>query len=201
MAKPPSGVKAAVKRLENPYAWTQIDGFHDDEDLQSSVRDANRLAPEARPVVPGADLSKGSAQSDLFAVLPEQPRKEQPSGNPYRSLADLEDDEPEVAAIPQGKATASSAEGTATQAEFVRWFRRFFSQYMPALERDRLKPEYRDFIERNKGRSPKSRFRLIQAMQRYDLSGLALSPQFNRESEAETAQKLRDIEKSIGEDG
>jgi hypothetical protein len=86
-------------------------------------------------------------------------------------------------------------EGTLTQADFEKRARAIFRPYIPAEEHGTLRPHYREFIERNKSRTPQFRFKLIGHLRRYDLSDLGgLSGQFNREEEAFTKEKLLEIE-------
>jgi hypothetical protein len=84
---------------------------------------------------------------------------------------------------------------TLSQVDFEKRARAIFRQYIPAEERGALRPHYREFIERNKPRSPQSRFKLIGQLRRYDLSDLGgIKSQFNREEEAFTIEKLLEIE-------
>jgi hypothetical protein len=90
-------------------------------------------------------------------------------------------------------------EGTLTQADFEKRARAIFRPYIPAEENGTLRPHYREFIERNKSRSPQFRFKLIGHLRRYDLSDLGgLTGQFNREEEAFTKEKLLEIEAKAG---
>ena len=92
-----------------------------------------------------------------------------------------------------------AAAGTLTQSDFEQRARAIFRPYIPAEEHGRLRPHYREFIERNKSRSPQVRFKVIGQLRRYDLSDLgALNPLFNREKEAFTREKLIEIETHAG---
>ncbi len=74
--------------------------------------------------------------------------------------------------------------------------KRIFSQYIPALERGQLRGHHLDFITRNESCSPTKRFRLISALEKYDISTLqGLIPQFNRERDTLTESKLKEIER------
>jgi hypothetical protein len=90
-------------------------------------------------------------------------------------------------------------EGTLSQADFEKRARAIFRPYIPAEEHGTLRPHYREFIERNKSRSPQIRFKLIGHLRRYDLSDLGgLKGQFNREEAAFTKEKLLEIEANAG---
>lgn len=173
-----------LKRLGNPYAFTQIEGFSEDE--ESAVSDATAKAHQTDTKPDQADLfSKASSQLA---------RWNHPHGNPYSRVGN---DESELRPISQETASRASIQ-TTSQTEFVRSLRRIFSHYIPALERGRLRPEHRDFIERNRRRSGRIRYLLLQELRKYDLSDLVgLKPQFNREGDALTEMKLRQIEQSV----
>lgn len=172
-----------LKRLGNPYASVQLEGLEDEVAIAPTnpARVARIAAPEQR---------------DFFAHhSPQSSPAEAPSGNPYAVLAQLED--PETPSHLAEDSLNRDSE-TASQAEFERSSRRIFAQYIPALERGKLRPEHREFIARNKGRSGRIRYRLIKALQRYDLSNIVgLQPQFNREREELTAKKLAEVERSV----
>jgi hypothetical protein len=121
--------------------------------------------------------------------------------NPYASLqvevagADLSPN----ALIDASSSKASVAPVTLTQSDFEQRARAIFRPYIPAEEHGRLRPHYREFIERNKSLSPQTRFNVITQLRRYDLSDLSgLSPKFNREEEAFTKEKLLEIEARAG---
>jgi hypothetical protein len=190
--KLPPDIRAALKRLGNPYALTQVDGFVDEPPAQLAQVSSEPLAKPPSDRRKSARLA--SNQQDLFAQ-PSPPNDGTPSGNPYASLANIVDEPISTAA----RSTPERADSM-SQADFDSGCRRIFSQYIPALERGRLRPEHRDFIDRNKTRAGGIRAKLLKALQKYDLSHLTLQPQFNRESESVTAQKLKEIEQSVGED-
>jgi len=76
--------------------------------------------------------------------------------------------------------------------------RAIFRAYVPAEEKGRLRPHYRDFIVRNRSRSGRRRYLLVQHLRKYDLSGIpGLSTQFNREEDALTEAKLTEIERQV----
>lgn len=70
--------------------------------------------------------------------------------------------------------------------------------YVPEAEKGRLRPHYRDFITRNRKRSGRGRYLIIQRLRQYDLSEIqGIKTQFNREEDVLTEAKLRDIERRV----
>lgn len=109
-------------------------------------------------------------------------------------------DEPALQSFstPDSVAVPTRPEGSLTQAEFEHRARAIFRPYIPAEERGKLRPHYREFIARNKSRSPQARYQLIDGLKKYDISTIpGLSPQFNREQESLTKEKLAEIEKLV----
>jgi hypothetical protein len=101
-------------------------------------------------------------------------------------------------AIPDREA----ATGELAKAQFEQRAREIFRSYIPAAENGRLRPQYRDFIARNKSRSPQVRYGLIQRLAKYDLSSQrGFKPQFNREREIFTQEKLAEIETLFKDEG
>ncbi len=195
----PKSVRAYLKRLGNPYASLQLEGFQDEVPFGAAHLSAEHGSASGK-AAPGVDVARKPEQVDLFSqqsgeqLSPTNAR----SGNPYAALAQITEDE---ALADTADRAAGQDSKTASQTEFESGCRRVFAQYIPALERGRLRPEHRDFIARNRVRSGRIRFLLIQALQRYDLSStMGLQPQFNRESELLTAKKLTEIERSVGTD-
>lgn len=89
-----------------------------------------------------------------------------------------------------------------SEAAFDSQCRRIFRPYVPAEERSRLRAVYRDFISRNRTRSPHERYALVEMLRRYDLADLTgLSTQFNREQEENIAAKLKQLERQLGHSG
>jgi hypothetical protein len=89
--------------------------------------------------------------------------------------------------------------GQLSKTEFRSACRAIFSYYIPAIENGRLRAHHREFITRNESSSAEKRFRLHAELKRYDLSSIAgINPQFNREREAFTGAKLREIERVVG---
>ncbi len=195
----PKSVHEYLWRLGNPYACTQVEGFVDNEPIpqpETTAAAANPdplLATSAR----GCALSRPEQQDLFFAQPSNSAYASQPSGNPYAVLSQI--DELEAGVAPSEK-IVHAGDQIATQTEFVTTLRKVFSQYIPALERGRLRPEHRDFIERNRRRNGKVRYLLLRAILKYDLSDIVgLRPQFNREDHALTEKKLREIEEGIDE--
>lgn len=175
-----------LRKLGNPYAADQIEGLPESPATTQAVGES----AQSRAVAP--------QQVELFGKTSATsvPPAER-SGNPYASLAS------DVAEFTdEGERVVKRCDTAATSAaEFESTCRRIFAFYIPALERGRLRAEHRDFISRNRSRSGRVRYRLLQALRRYDLSDiLGIQPQFNRESDLLTLQKLKEIERSIGED-
>jgi len=70
--------------------------------------------------------------------------------------------------------------------------------YVPEQERASLRPHYREFIARNRKRSGRGRYLVVQHLKQYDLSGISgIRPQFNREEDVLTEAKLREIERQV----
>lgn len=119
-------------------------------------------------------------------------------GNPYASIASLDNDDEDETDAPH---RPDLIPGELSKVDFVAGCRRLFAQYIPSMERGRLRPEHRDFITRNSSRSAKIRFRLLKELRRYDLSDLPdVQPQFNREDDRLTAKKLIEIEQAVAKD-
>lgn len=86
-----------------------------------------------------------------------------------------------------------------SKTEFRLGCRVIFRYYIPALENGRLRARHREFITRNESSSGEKRFRLYSELKRYDLSSITgITPHFNRERDALTDAKLRDIERIVG---
>ncbi len=94
---------------------------------------------------------------------------------------------------------AAGKAGELSKTEFRSACRAIFRNYIPAIENGRLRGYHREFIGRNESSSGVKRFRLHAELQRYDLSSITgINPQFNREREALTDAKLREIERRVG---
>lgn len=89
--------------------------------------------------------------------------------------------------------------GKLSKTDFRAACREIFCYYIPAIEKGRLRAHHREFITRNESRSGEKRFRLYSELKRYDLSSISgINPQFNRERDALTDAKLREIERIVG---
>jgi hypothetical protein len=106
---------------------------------------------------------------------------------------DLARDELATGAPTPGKA------GKLSKAEFRAACRAIFGHYIPAIEKGRLRTHHREFITRNESSSGETRFRLCSELKRYDLSSITgIHSHFNRERDALTDAKLREIERIVG---
>jgi hypothetical protein len=84
------------------------------------------------------------------------------------------------------------------KAEFQKECRRIFGQYIPAVEKGRLRHHHRGFISRNVGRAPGIRAALLSELRKYDLGDLpGFQARFNRERNPFTEAKLKDIELAV----
>ena len=122
-------------------------------------------------------------------------------GNPYASLSVAVEVEQGVHEIGVPAVTVSASDvpnASISKQDFEGECRRIFRQYIPALEKGRLRPHHRAFITRNHSRSPALRYRLLEQLRKYDLSHIrGLQIQFNREREELTAGKLTQIERAV----
>lgn len=123
--------------------------------------------------------------------------------NPYAKEQMMFDDHTEevVTSAAADSMSEAVAEPEATQREFESECRRIFRQYIPAVEKGRIRDHHRDFIDRNRSRSARQRARLIVELRKYDISSIkGLSAQFNRERDQLTVDKLAKIERNaLGE--
>lgn len=115
----------------------------------------------------------------------------QPTTSPHESSAPLSQSEKTPSPPASKKEISESA--------FESQCRAVFRYYIPAEEHGRLRPHHRDFISRNKARTGSVRFALVEKLRNYDISQIpGIVTQFNREYGDRTAEKLRQIEESIG---
>lgn len=116
----------------------------------------------------------------------------------WLSLRNNGDPSPITAAtVKRKKATEESL----SKVEFRARCRQIFKYYIPALEQGRLRSHHRDFITRNESRSGTARHRLLQQLEKYNLSNVpGLNAHFNRERDSLTEAKLRMVEQSIKDD-
>lgn len=87
---------------------------------------------------------------------------------------------------------------TLSKKDFRENCNRILSQYVPSEEGKALRAHYRDFVTRNELRPPNERFRIVELLSKYDLSGTEnYRPHFNREKNLLTNAKLQAIERTI----
>jgi len=119
--------------------------------------------------------------------------------NPYASTYLEKGDSKETSTVVVAIQPEPGKVGKLSKTEFRAACRAIFGYYIPAIENGRLRAHYRDFITRNESSSGEKRFRLYSELKRYDLSSIAgINPQFNRERDALTDAKLREIERIVG---
>lgn len=143
---------------------------------------------------------KNHKDDELLPPTPEQTEWLRVSQDPYAKLSvTLREPEPKGAAAPPlGNTTLPRKQGV-TQREFETVFRRVVGFYVP--DSDRLPTTYRDFLERNKRRSPSARQRLIEKLRKYDLSEVLNQAHFNREERNPlTEARLKEIEDSVSDE-
>lgn len=124
--------------------------------------------------------------------------------NPYAALAigtgldQVAGQRPNAAPLVPDADTPALA---ASMRQFESECRRIFRQYVARPQKGRLRDYQRAFIERNRTRSPSERYRLLEGLRGYDLSGVKdLQAQFNRGRDALSEQKLMRIEQASLED-
>jgi hypothetical protein len=118
-------------------------------------------------------------------------------GNPYAKLALAAESDTPLSQELGPKSVTQPIPLSLSRTEFRARAQRVFRQYIPSMEKGRLRPHHRDFIARNESCSAAKRYRLIRELEKYDTSTIqGLIPQFNRERDALTVEKLRDIERA-----
>lgn len=119
-------------------------------------------------------------------------------GNPYAKLAMEEGGEEDAVSTPIVRQPVTPAPQSLSKKDFESRCRRIFGLYIPPLEKGRLRPHHRRFIERNGTRSPTARARLVRELEKYDLSSLhGVKAYFNRERDVFTEAKLQQIERLV----
>lgn len=162
-------LKDALRLRGNPYASLQL--FANEE--------ADALAAEL-----AASSSFTAAEHARFRDL----------GNPYAKEGSASSATVTVAAIEAAGAAAVATSPGVTQAMFELECRRIFRQYIPEIERGRLREHHRNFIGRNRSRSPEIRANILIGLKRYDLGEIGVQAMFNRERDELTDEKLLGIE-------
>ncbi len=134
----------------------------------------------------------GQKDASIISNDPQRPYVRHPYA--YASMeADSDTAESDVTSCAISK---HPAKVVLTKAEFRARCRRIFEQYIPAIEKGRLRRYHRDFITRNESRTPTTRYLLVSELQKYDLSTIpGLKAHFNRETESLTEAKLKQIER------
>jgi len=197
MARDPDDVKVReyLRLLENPYASLQVGDDRDQDFATNATSSASQAGASSRESAQTpTPVELGTAPEPRHTSLPEVPH-----GNPYAALANIDDQEEQL--LDAGAPSTGPALGEISKATFEAGCRRIFSQYIPRLERGRLRPEHRDFITRNRPRSARIRCRLLEELSRYDLSDLpGMRAQFNREDDRLTDKKLIEIEQAVDKD-
>lgn len=115
------------------------------------------------------------------------------SENPYASLGV----EVPAAALANPPAPMAARISRMSRADFRATAQRIFRCYIPATEKGAIRQHHKDFISRNESRSPEQRAAIIAGLRKYDLSGLGITGQFNRERDDLTAAKLASIEEQV----
>ena len=119
--------------------------------------------------------------------------------NPYASTHFEKGDSKEASTVAVARQPELGKVGKLSKTEFRSACRAIFRCYIPAIENGRLRAHYREFITRNESSSADRRFRLHSELRRYDLSSIpGITPHFNRERDALTDAKLREVERIVG---
>lgn len=183
---------AALRLLGNPYAF--IDYQSETYDLFSNVNAASKDLEVKRDDENGSDSVSAYTKEERAAL--------RRGGNPYAFIRDGSEDTANLTdnfSVPEAPPCAHAiAKSTSlSKLDFERESRRIFGQYMPVMEKGKLRQEHRDFISRNSSRNGQERFALLAGLRKYDLSDLGVRPLFNRERAALTDEKLLEIESSV----
>lgn len=163
---------------------------------KSAIRSAylRRLGnPYASLEVPEDDFEISSATQRYYRELQ----------NPYAKLSlESETDQTNTVPLESAATVPKDAErATLSKAEFRARCRQIFVQYIPHMEKGRLRPHHRRFISRNESRGPRVRALLARELAKYDLSTTqGVQAYFNREREVFTDDKLKQIERMYGDD-
>lgn len=132
---------------------------------------------------------------ELLPPTPDQTQYLRTSQDPYAKLSVTLKAPEHAVAVPSAQTQVAQKKG-ATQKEFETTFRKIIGFYVP--DSNRLPGTYREFLERNKKRSPSVRQRLIDKLRKYDLSDVRVDTHFNRdERDRLTEARLKDIEESV----
>ena len=158
-----------IRRSENPYA-------------AAALEQSSGVSQSARA------MSRDAARAEFRA-------RENPYAHDFYFGNDVSDD-PSIAPIATSVGP-SKPQRSISPTEYERRVRQIFGRYVPAAARGRLPQHYRDFITRTKVLGEQVLASILAQLAKYDLatSGL-LSPQFNRERDPFTIEKLAAIERA-----
>jgi hypothetical protein len=167
-----SAARKYLHKLRNPYAAEQLE-----EDAMEATGAAEQGSYSQDPATNSDGAPKEKSQ---FYVL----------HDPYASLSE-EVSRPQVRLRAVGKPTCSKA-------AFRTGCTRIFRPYASAPEGGSLRGEHTAFIARNENHPGEVRYALLNGLQRLDLSQPpGIGPQLNREKDALTEEKLRNLERKI----
>jgi hypothetical protein len=163
----PEPVRRYVRLLQNPYALLSL--VDESEDEQAAVPTMEQKRAYLRR------LQNPHAQSEIFG----------------------EELELESTVVRSGRIILPPNIEQASKKHFENECRRIFLQYVPSTEARVLRQHQREFITRNSGRTAEHRGRILHELAKYDISTSGnFRPEFNREREVFTVQKLNRIEKA-----
>jgi hypothetical protein len=141
-----------------------------------------------------------SPQGDLELRPPTEAEREYARllGNQYAllSVALKDSSAPTEQGDRRTTAQRSTSKLSLSKEDFENECRRIFRQYIPAVEKGRLRRHHKEFIARNQSRGPIVRHELVEKLRRYDIAG-GVEARFNREREDITDAKLRKLELSV----
>src|SRR5256712_299863 len=140
------------------------------------------------------------ADDELLPPTPEQTEYLRKQQNQYAKLSvTLRGDN--TASLVATVTEQTVLKTTVSKDEFDVECRRIFGPYIPEVENGRLRPYHKAFITRNQSRTPSGRYKILDQLRKYDLSGVSgFEARFNREPKELTEAKLREIEQSVGVD-
>jgi len=177
----PQAVRDYLRRLGNPYAFLEYEAGAEETRGEAAAAPTTYLKPYVRHPYANiqADAEAPGSSPNVAVGSPLTSATGQPAAR---------------AAIRAPRATKADV----SQAAFRRQSRAVFRRYIPKAEAGKLRPHHRDFIERNVGRPPQQRQRLLDELRRYDLASIpGLTAHFNREREIFTESKLAQIERLV----
>ena len=136
-----------------------------------------------------------------FAQTDERSEQVRRLRNPYATLA-ADEDLASISQEPVQVKPVSTRQQTLSKATFNARCREIFKQYIPHIEKGRIRKHHREFITRNESKSPTIRHLIVSELSKYDLSDLhGVSTQFNRERDTLTEQKLKYIAQKYIDNG